>query len=98
MQVGVAEGDPATVGVADTVAVGVAVGVRVAVGVAVAVGVGVGVPHGPVRTLFSTVFVSPLPLNPPTTNRLLFPIAVPPVKECGTFVFGPLDQVLATVS
>ena len=83
------------VGVNVAVAVGVAVGVNVAVGDAV--GVGDGDPQGPARRLLSTVFVSPEPLNPPTTNKR-FPIAVPPVNECGTFVFGPVVQLLLVVS
>jgi hypothetical protein len=42
--------------------------------------------------------VSPVaPSNPVTTNKRL-PIAVPPGKECGTFVFGPLLQLSVTVS
>ena len=50
------------------------------------------------QRLLSTTFVSPVtPSNPPTTNKR-FPIAVPPVKECATFVFGPVVQLLATVS
>ena len=78
-------------------AVAVAVGVNVAVGVAV--GVGDGDPQGPASRLLSTTFVSPeTPSNPPTTNNMRFPIAVPPVKECGTFVFGPVVQLLPIVS
>src|SRR5207247_10723413 len=102
MQVGVGVGVPA-VGVAVAVAatVGVGVGVRVAVGVAVGVdvtvGVGVGVPHGSGTTLISTVLVSAEPLNPATTTRR-FPIAVPSVDECGTFVFGPVLQALVAIS
>jgi hypothetical protein len=84
------------VGVNVAVAVAVAVGVNVAVGVAV--GVGDGDPQGPPRRLLSTTFVSPVtPSNPPTTSRR-FPIAVPPVKECATFVFGPVIQLLLIVS
>src|SRR5215469_5920484 len=77
-------------------ALGVHVGVAEGDPATVAVGVGVA-PHGSGTTLISTVFVSALPLNPPTTRRL-FPIAVPPVKECATFVFGPVLQVLLPVS
>src|SRR5213076_1490910 len=73
------------------------VAVAVGVGVAVAVGVGDGDPQGPARRLLSTTFVSPLSLDPPTTNKR-FPIAVPPVKECGTLVFGPLLQLFLVVS
>jgi hypothetical protein len=80
------------------VAVGVAVAVGVNVAVGVAVGVGDGVPHGPLTELVSTTFVSPVtPSNPPTTIKT-FAIAAPPVKECATFVFGPVVQLLATVS
>ena len=85
------------------VAVAVGVGVKVAVGVAVgvtvgvAVGVGVGVGVGPQTVVDSTVLVSLVPLYPATTRRR-FPIAVPPVKECATFVLGPVDQILLSVS
>ena len=58
--------------------------------VAVAVGVGVGVP--PPQIDRSTVAVSLEPLNPVTTMKL-FPSAVPPVKECATFVFGPAPGI-----
>ena len=83
------------------VAVAVAVGVTVAVAVAVPVGVGlaVGVAVGvraAVRAV-STLFVSTSLANPATTIKR-FPIAVPPVKACGTFVLGPLVQLLANVS
>src|SRR5436190_11970772 len=68
------------------------------VGVAVAVGVGVGVPPPAPQCDCSTVLVSPLtPSNPQTTYRSL-PTAVPPVKECATFVFGPVLQLSFTVS
>ena len=76
------------------VQVGVADGVPNTVGVAVAVGV--GVPQGTPTTLISTVLVSKLPLNPPTT-RSRFPIAAPPVKECASFMFGPVVQLLLPV-
>ena len=100
--VAVAVGVAVAVAVAVAVGVNVAVAVAVAVGVNVAVGVAVGVgdgdPQGPASWLLSTTLVSPLtPSNPPTTNRR-FPIAVPPVKECGTFVFGPVVQLLLVVS
>ena len=65
--------------------------------IGVQVGVGVGVPHPVGTTLVSTMFVSMLPLNPPTIRRV-FPTAVPPVNECGTFVFGPVVQLLLVVS
>ena len=83
------------------VAVAVAVGVTVAVAVAVPVGVGlaVGVAVGvraAVRAV-STLFVSTSLANPATTIKR-FPIAVPPVEECGTFVVGPLVQQSASVS
>jgi hypothetical protein len=100
---GVALGVGVTVGVAEgvgvTVAVGVTLGVAVgvAVGVTVAVGVGVGVGLPSARAV-STVLVFPVtPSNPATTIRR-FPIAVPPVNACATFVFGPLVQVLLRVS
>jgi hypothetical protein len=89
-------GGRVAVGVA--VAVAVAVGVAVAVAVAVAVGVGVGVAPPAPQSDFSTVLVSPFtPSNPQTTSSSL-PIAVPPVKECGTFVFGPVVHVSVRVS
>ena len=87
-------------GVGRGLGVGANLGVGVGRGVAVAVGVGVGdgEPQGPARRLLSTTFVLPLtPSNPPTTN-MRFPIAVPPVNECGTFVFGPVVQLLLIVS
>jgi hypothetical protein len=75
----------------------VGVGVGVAVGVTVAVGVGVGVGPPSARAV-STVLVFPVtPSNPATTIRR-FPIAVPPVKECATFVFGPLVHVSLGIS
>ena len=98
---GVGRGLGVGVGRGASVAVGVAVAVAVAVALGLAVGVGVGAqvtsqPLG--TTLFSTVFVSPLlPLYPATTRRLL-PIAVPPVKECGTFVLGPAAQLSLRLS
>ena len=49
------------------------------------------------RILVSTVLVSTVPLYPPTMSRLL-PIAVPDVKECATFVFGPVVQLLPAMS
>ena len=65
----------------------------VAVAVAVGVGDGVTLP----QSAFSTVAVSLEPLYPVTTRKL-FPSAVPPVKECATFVFCPGLQLSATVS
>ena len=59
--------------------------------VAVAVGVGVGVP--PPQMDFSAVFVSAPPSNPPTTNAVLAPIAVPAVKERAWFKDGVVAQV-----
>jgi hypothetical protein len=67
------------------------------VGVGVAVGVGVGVPPPP-QSDFSTMLVSVLLSIFPVTTIRLFPTAVPPVKECATFVFGPVLQLSATVS
>jgi hypothetical protein len=67
------------------------------VDVTVGVAVGVGDPHGPPTELVSTVLVSPKPSNPVTTIRR-FPIAVPPVNPCATFVFGPVLQLSAPVS
>ena len=72
-------------------AVGVGEGVA-----GVPLGLGVGVAHD-VKALASTVLVSAVPLYPPTTSRRL-PIAVPPVKECATFVFGPTAQLSLAVS
>ncbi len=95
--VGVAVAVAVAVGVNVAVGVAVAVGVNVAVGVAV--GVGDGDPQGPASWLLFTTFVSPLtPSNPPTTKNRRFAITVPPVKECGTFVFGPVVQLLLIVS
>jgi len=89
------------VAVGVNVAVAVAVGVNVAVAVAVPVGVGlaVGVAVGVLAAVraVSTVFVSPPPLAPATTIRR-FPIAVPPVRACATFVVGPVVQLLVPVS
>ena len=102
--VGVADGVGVALGVTDGVedgvalgvTVGVTLGVVVGVTVGVAVGVGVGVP--PSARAVSTVLVLPVtPSNPATTIRR-FPIAVPPVKECATFVFGPLAHVLLGIS
>jgi hypothetical protein len=101
--VGVGVGVPAVavgvaVGVADGITVGVGVDVGVGVAVGVAVGVGVGVPHGTPTFDISTVFMSwVVPLNPHTIRRR-FPIAAPFVQECGTFIFGPVDQVLLAMS
>jgi hypothetical protein len=67
----------------------------VPLGDGVGVGVGGGVP--PPQIDLSTVAVSLEPLYPVTTRKL-FPSAVPPVKECATFVFGPGLQLSATVS
>jgi hypothetical protein len=99
--VGVAEGVEVGLGVTDGVgvvvgvAVGVAVGVTLGVAVGVAVGVGVGLPSA---RAVSTVLVFPVtPSNPATTIRR-FPIAVPPVNPCGTFVFGPLAHVSLGIS
>jgi len=77
---------------------GVHVGEPVAVGVGLgdAVGVGVGVP--PKQSDLSTVLVSPLTPSNPVTTTSRFPIAVPPVNECATFVFGPVDQLSLVVS
>jgi len=89
-----------TVAVAVAVAVGVNVAVAVGVGVnvAVAVGVGEGDPQGPAARLLSTTLVSPLTPSNPVTTISRFPIAVPPVNECATFVFGPVDQLSLVVS
>src|SRR5215472_12858967 len=106
--VGVGRGVCVAVAVADTAAVAVAVavavgggldvGVTVAVAVAVAVAVGDGDTHGPAATLLSTTLVSPVIPSNPVTTISRFPIAVPPVKECATLVFGPLLQLSPTVS
>ena len=104
--VAVAVGVAVTVGDAVAVAVAVAVGVNVAVAVAVglgvnvavAVGVGDGDPQGPASRLLSTTFVSPVTPSNPVTTISRFPIAVPPVNECATFVFGPALQVSLSVS
>ena len=69
-------------------AVEVAVAVGVGVNVAVAVGVGEGDPHGPARRLLSTTLVSPVTPSNPVTTMSRFPIAVPPVNECATFVLA----------
>ena len=77
---------------------GVGVGLCGGVGVGVpGVGVGVGVPP-PTQSDFSTMLVSVLLSIFPVTTIRLFPTAVPPVKECATFVFGPVLQLSATVS
>jgi hypothetical protein len=81
------------------VLVGVFVGVLVG-GTAVLVGVlvlvGLAVTQLP-KVFTSTVLVSSVPLNPPTTiNR--FPTAVPAVNDRDMFMFGPVDHVFATVS
>ena len=47
--------------------------------------------------LFHGIRVAVEPSNPPTTIRRL-PIAVPPVKECLTLVFGPVNHVSVVVS
>src|SRR5215467_7785767 len=85
-------------GVCVAVAVAVAVADTVAVTVAVAVAVGVGDTHGFATTLLSTTLVSPVIPSNPVTTISRFPIAVPPVKECATLVFGPLLQLSPTVS
>jgi hypothetical protein len=97
--VAVAVGVGVNVAVAVAVGANVAVAVAAAVGVGLAVGVAVGVPVGvgaAVRAI-STLFESTKPSNPATTIRR-FPIAVPLVRECGTFVDGPIVQLSATVS
>ena len=97
--VGVAEGVGVGLGVTDGVGVVVGVAVGVAVGVTLGdtlgLGVGVGLPSA---RAVSTVLVFPVtPSNPAMTMRR-FPIAVPPVNACATFVFGPLAHVLLVIS
>lgn len=93
--VGVGLGVTEGVGVVVGVAVGVAVGVTLGDTLGLGVGVGVGLPSA---RAVSTVLVFPVtPSNPATTIRR-FPIAVPPVKEWATFVFGPLAHVLLGIS
>src|SRR6476659_5175576 len=93
---GVGRGLGVGVGLCGGVGVGVP-GVGVGVGVGVAVGVGVGVPPPP-QSDFSTMLVSVLLSIFPVTTIRLFPTGVPAVKECATFVFGPVLQLSATVS
>jgi hypothetical protein len=93
--VGVAEGVGVGLGVTDGVGVGVGVGVTLGDTLGLGVGVGVGLPSA---RAVSTVLVFPVtPSNPATTIRR-FPIAVPPVNPCGTFVFGPLAHVSLGIS
>jgi len=93
--VAVAAGVGVCVAVAVAVGANVAVAVAVAVGVGLAVGVAVGV--GAAVRAVSTLFELTKPSNPATTIRR-FPIAVPLVRECATFVVGPLVQLSAIVS
>ena len=97
LTLGVTDGDTLglTLGVADGVTLGLTLGVADGVTLGLEVGVGVGLPSA---RAVSTVLVFPVtPSNPATTIRR-FPIAVPPVKACGTFVFAPLVHVSLGIS